>query len=111
MDDVDALDLPHIGPPLENHQIFPERANIEFVQVIDENTLKMRVWERGSGETLACGTGACASLVASSLNGKCKRRAKVILLGGELDIDWNESTNHVYKTGPAALVFEGEIEG
>ncbi len=109
VDDVDALDLSRIGPPLENHPIFPERANIEFVQVIDDRTLKMRVWERGSGETLACGTGACASLVASVLNGKTKRRAKVILLGGELDIEWNETTGHVYKTGPAAFVFDGEI--
>lgn len=109
VDDVDTLDLTRIGPPLENHPIFPERANIEFIQVIDDRTLKMRVWERGSGETLACGTGACASLVASVLNGKTRRRAKVILLGGELDIEWNETTGHVYMTGPAAFVFDGEI--
>lgn len=107
-DDVSILDLPVIGPPLENNPLFPKRANIEFVQVIDDHTLKMRVWERGSGETLACGTGACASLVASVLNGKCRRRAKLILLGGELDIEWNEADNHVYMTGPAEFVFDGE---
>ncbi len=109
VDDVDALRLSLIGPPLENHPIFPERANIEFVRCVDEKTLQMRVWERGSGETLACGTGACAALVASVLNKKCHRRAKVILPGGELDIDWNEINNHVYLTGPAEFVFDGEI--
>ena len=108
--DVDALDLPRIGPPLENNPIFPERANIEFIEVVDDKTLKMRVWERGSGETLACGTGACAALVASVLNGKCARRAKLILLGGDLDIEWNETTGRVYMTGPAAFVFDGEID-
>jgi diaminopimelate epimerase len=109
-DDVAALDLPRIGPPLENHPIFPERANIEFVQVVDDRTLKMRVWERGSGETLACGTGACASLVASVLNNKTQRRARLELLGGALDIEWSETSGHVYMTGPAAFVFDGEIE-
>lgn len=109
VDDVSALDLPRIGPPLENHPIFPERANIEFVERIDDKTLKMRVWERGSGETLACGTGASAALVAAVLNGRCSRRAKLILLGGALYIEWNESDNHVYKTGPAKFVFDGEI--
>jgi diaminopimelate epimerase len=109
VDDVSSLPLAVIGPPLENHPIFPERANIEFVQRIDEKTLQMRVWERGSGETLACGTGACAALVASVLNHKCRRRAKVFLPGGELDIDWNEVNNHVYLTGPAEFVFDGEI--
>lgn len=109
VDDVAALRLYLIGPPLENHPMFPERANIEFVQLIDEKTLKMRVWERGSGETLACGTGACAALVASVLNRKCRRRAKLLLPGGELDIDWNEINNHVYLTGSAEFVFDGEI--
>lgn len=109
VDDVSALDLPRIGPPLENHPIFPERANIEFVERIDDKTLKMRVWERGSGETLACGTGASAALVAAVLNGGCSRRAKLILLGGALYIEWNEYDNHVYKTGPAQFVFDGEI--
>ncbi|NMA24139.1 MAG: diaminopimelate epimerase, partial [Clostridiales bacterium] len=99
VDDVEVLDLPRIGPPLENHPIFPERANIEFVQCINEKTLKMRVWERGSGETLACGTGACAALVAAVLNNKSRRRAKLLLPGGKLNIDWNEVNNHVYLTG------------
>jgi diaminopimelate epimerase len=108
VEDVSVLDLPVIGPPLENNSIFPNRANIEFIQVLDDHTLKMRVWERGSGETLACGTGACASLVASVLNGKCQRRAKLVLLGGELDIEWNKTDNHIYMTGPAAFVFDGE---
>jgi diaminopimelate epimerase len=110
VDDTDALKLETIGPPLEHHRLFPERVNIEFVQPVDDSTLKMRVWERGSGETLACGTGACASLVAAVLNGKCKRRAKVILLGGALEIEWDEHDNHVYMTGPAEFVFDGEIE-
>ncbi|NLA86271.1 MAG: diaminopimelate epimerase, partial [Clostridiales bacterium] len=109
VDDVDSLRLFSIGPPLENHPIFPERANIEFVRRVDEKTLQMRVWERGSGETLACGTGACAALVTSVLNKKCHRRARVILPGGELDIDWNDINNHVYLTGPAEFVFDGEI--
>jgi diaminopimelate epimerase len=87
VDDVDALKLDVIGPPLENHPMFPERANIEFVQLLDGRALKIRVWERGSGETLACGTGACASLAAAYLNGKCPRRAPVIPPGGRLDID------------------------
>ena len=108
--DTDALKLFLIGPPLENHPMFPQRANIEFVQVLDDTTLKMRVWERGSGETLACGTGACAALVASVLNGKCRRRARLILPGGALDIEWNESDHHVYMTGPAEFVFDGEIK-
>jgi diaminopimelate epimerase len=110
VDDADPLQLTLIGPPLERHPMFPQRANIEFVQRIDNRTLKMRVWERGSGETLACGTGACASVVAAVLNGKCSRRAKVILLGGELDIEWSEENNHVYLTGPAEFVFDGEVK-
>lgn len=109
VENVAVLDLPVIGPPLENHQIFPERANIEFIEPIDGQSIKMRVWERGSGETLACGTGACAALVASVLNGKCDRRAKLLLLGGTLDIEWNESDNHVYMTGPAEFVFDGKV--
>lgn len=109
VNDVSQLQLFLIGPPLENHAIFPERANIEFVERVDDKTLKMRVWERGSGETLACGTGACAALVAAVLNGKCRHRAKLILLGGVLDIEWNEVNNHVYLTGPAEFVFDGEI--
>ena len=109
VNDVAALDLTVVGPPLEHHPLFPQRANIEFIEVVDPGTLKMRVWERGSGETLACGTGACASLVAAVLSGQCRRRATVILLGGELDIEWSETDNHVYMTGPAEFVFDGEI--
>lgn len=111
VDDVKALDIGKIGPALENHPIFPRRANIEFVQVIDDTRLRMRVWERGSGETLACGTGSCATVVASALLGKSKRRAQVILTGGTLDIEWSEEDNRVYMTGPAETVFDGEIPG
>jgi len=108
LDDIDSLDIEKIGPKFENHQIFPRRTNTEFVKVIDRNTLKMRVWERGAGETLACGTGACAVLVASVLNGLSDRCATVKLLGGDLEIQWNEENNHIYMTGTATKVFEGE---
>lgn len=110
VDSVEAVEIERVGPPMENHSLFPNRINTEFVEVIDEKTLKMRVWERGSGETLACGTGACAVLVASVLNGASLRKATVRLLGGDLEIEWNESDNHVYMTGPAVTVFEGEIK-
>ena len=108
--DTASLDLPCIGPLFENLEIFPERTNTEFVEVIDRDTLRMRVWERGSGETMACGTGACATLVASVLNGKCQREATVKLLGGDLQIRWDETNDHVYMTGPATIVFDGEID-
>ena len=94
---------------MENHELFPNRINTEFVEILEDETLGMRVWERGSGETLACGTGACAVLVASVLNGKSPRKNTVRLLGGDLEIEWNEEDNHVYMTGPAVTVFEGEI--
>jgi diaminopimelate epimerase len=110
MKSVDDLKLEEIGPPIENHLMFPNRTNTEFVRVLDDGTLKMRVWERGSGETLACGTGACAVLVASVLNKKSGRKNIVHLLGGDLEIEWDENDNHVYMTGPAVTVFEGEIE-
>ena len=110
VDDTDSLELPKIGPAFEHHNIFPERTNTEFIQVIDRRTLKMRVWERGAGETLACGTGACASLVASVLTGKSERKATLKLLGGDLEIEWDENINHVFMTGPAAFVFDGEID-
>lgn len=109
IDSVDDIEIEKIGPPMENHEVFPNRVNTEFVRVLDDGTLKMRVWERGSGETLACGTGACAVLVASVLNGKSTRNNTVHLLGGDLEIEWNEDDNHVYMTGPAVTVFEGEI--
>jgi diaminopimelate epimerase len=110
VEDTDSLDLPKIGPAFEHHAIFPERTNTEFVQVVDRNTLKMRVWERGAGETLACGTGACASLVAAVLCGKADREATLQLLGGDLHIRWDEATDHVFMTGPATTVFDGEIQ-
>lgn len=97
------------GKALEVHSCFPERANIEFVQVINRNHIKMRVWERGSGETYACGTGSCACVVAGVLNGLTDNQVTVSLLGGDLEIEWNRETNRVYMTGPAVTVFEGEI--
>ncbi|MFY9198423.1 MAG: diaminopimelate epimerase [Acutalibacteraceae bacterium] len=109
---VDDLKLENIGPDFENFKAFPDRINTEFVELVDDNTIKMRVWERGSGETLACGTGACASVVASILCGHCKKDVdiKVILLGGELVIRWDSESNNVFMTGPATTVFTGEID-
>ena len=109
-DDVVGLNLPDIGPLFENHQIFPERVNTEFVKIIDKNTIEMRVWERGSGETLACGTGACAAAVAAVLNGYCSKDEDihVLLLGGELTINYTNET--VYMTGGCTRVFEGVVE-
>ena len=111
MTDVDHLDIGEIGPYFENHMAFPDRVNTEFVEVLDDHTLKMRVWERGSGETLACGTGACAVAVASILNGHVdgEKPVTVKLLGGDLEIFWDRQENLVYMTGPAATVFDGEI--
>ncbi len=110
VDDVDNFDVHGVGVQIENHEMFPRRINTEFAQIVDRNTIKMRVWERGSGETLACGTGASATLVASVLNNLTDRKAKLILLGGNLEIEWNEADNNVYMTGPATTVFQGEIE-
>ena len=112
MTDVDHLDIGEIGPYFENHMAFPDRVNTEFVEVLNDHTLKMRVWERGSGETLACGTGACAVAVASTLNGLVDEDQPVTvkLLGGDLQILWNRQENLVYMTGPATTVFDGEIE-
>lgn len=109
VDNVDWLDLPALGPLFENNALFPERINTEFVQVVDRSTLKMRVWERGSGETLACGTGSTASLAAAVVNGKCERRATLQLLGGELTIEWDRGSDLLYMTGPADYVFDGEL--
>ena len=107
--DPSELDIAHIGPAIESHSLFPERVNVEFVQMQPDGSLKMRVWERGSGETMACGTGACATAVAAMLKGRTPQRtATVHLLGGDLIIEWNPDNNRVYMTGPAALVFEGE---
>lgn len=110
VNDVDNFDVHGVGVLIENHEMFPRRINTEFAQIVDRNTIKMRVWERGSGETLACGTGASATLVAAVLNDLTDRKAKLILLGGELEIEWNEADNNVYMTGPATTVFQGEIE-
>lgn len=107
--DILQLDLPKIGHVIENATIFPRRTNTEFIEVLTNNHVKMRVWERGSGETMACGTGACASVVAGVLNGLISRHTTVELLGGELTIEWKEEDNHVYLTGGATTVFEGEI--
>lgn len=106
---IHQLDLPKLGPIIENAPIFPRRTNTEFIETISANRIKMRVWERGSGETMACGTGACASVVAAVLNGKADRKTTVELLGGELTIEWNAQDNHVYLTGGATTVFEGEV--
>lgn len=108
MDEVSSLPLEKIGPLFENHVRFPNRTNTEFVKVLDEETVEMRVWERGTGETLACGTGACATVVACILNGLTKEKVTVKLLGGNLQIQWDRDANLVYMTGPAATVFEGE---
>ena len=112
IDDVKNLNIAEIGPMFENHINVPDRINTEFVKVIDRHTLQMRVWERGSGETLACGTGACAVAVASTLNGLVDEDVPVTvkLLGGDLEILWNRQENLVYMTGPATTVFEGEID-
>jgi diaminopimelate epimerase len=109
-EDVNKFDICKYGKILEIDKAFPKKANIEFINIVDDKTLKMRVWERGAGETLACGTGACASTVAAILNGYTSREVKVHLLGGDLSIEWNEKDNHIYMTGPATTVFEGIIE-
>ena len=109
VDSVDDIDMEHIGPVHEHHPAFPKAVNTEFIQVIDKSHQRMRVWERGTGETLACGTGACASVVSSILNGKTGRSVTVSLPGGDLFIEWKEEDNCVYMTGPARVVFEGEV--
>ena len=111
MNDVDSLDLEKIGPSFENHKLFPDRINTEFIKVIDSHTLQMRVWERGSGETFACGTGACASVVASVLNGYCKQDSEVTvhLRGGDLKITYKNDETVIMK-GPAAVVCDGEVD-
>ena len=112
IDDTDSLEIEKIGPKLETHKLFPKKINTEFAQIVDRNTIKMRVWERGAGETLACGTGACAVAVSSILNGLVDRNQPVTvkLLGGDLNIFWDESDDQVYMTGPATTVFDGEID-
>ena len=111
MDDIKDLELEKIGPSFENHKLFPDRINTEFIEVIDSHTLNMRVWERGSGETFACGTGACASVVASVLNGYCNHDEEVTvhLRGGDLKITWNSDGTVIMK-GPAALICDGDVD-
>lgn len=104
-----AFPLEKVGPKFENHAVFPKRVNAEFVQILDRKTVNMRVWERGTGETLACGTGACASAVACILNGLTDNEITLHLLGGDLQVRWDRDTNLVYMTGPATVVFDGEI--
>lgn len=110
VDSVDDFPVETVGPLFENHERFPERVNTEFVEFVDRTHLKMRVWERGSGETWACGTGTCATVVAAVLNGLCDTDVEVKLLGGTLRIMWDREKNLVYMEGPAKTVFEGEIE-
>lgn len=110
VDDTQDVKVEEIGPLFEHHEIFPDRVNTEFVTVVSKDRIDMRVWERGSGETMACGTGACASAYASIRNGKTDNKVTVSLLGGELIIEYDESLNKIYMTGPAVTVFEGEID-
>ncbi len=109
-EDLESFAVEKIGPYFENHMRFPKRTNTEFVKVIDRNTVQMRVWERGTGETLACGTGACATVVACVLNGLTEEEVTVKLLGGELKVQWDRENNTVYMAGPAETVFDGMIE-
>lgn len=109
VEDTKTVDIENIGPKLEHHKMFPDRANIEFIQVVDRNHIKMRVWERGAGETLACGTGTCASVYACILNGLTEDSVDVEVLGGTIHIDYDREKNTIFMTGPAAVSFDGEI--
>lgn len=110
VEDITRIDLPEIGPALENHPLFPNRTNVEFAQIVGKDTIRMRVWERGSGITQACGTGACATAVAAFINGLTGRKSDVIMDGGTVTIEWDEISGHILMTGPATKVFDGEIE-
>jgi diaminopimelate epimerase len=109
VEDAERYPVSEIGPQIENHHFFPRRTNVEFVEVLSRSRLRMRVWERGSGQTLACGTGACATAVAAYWTGRAERESEVILDGGILRINWEPGSNHVFMTGPGATVFEGEF--
>lgn len=111
VDDAEAIDLTAIGPLIETNSLFPQKTNVEFIEVLDRENIRMRVWERGAGITLACGTGACASVVAAVLNKKTERKTKVHLAGGSLSVEWENSDNHVYITGTATEVFTGQYKG
>ncbi|MGN0351470.1 MAG: diaminopimelate epimerase [Roseburia sp.] len=110
IEDTASFEIEKIGPHFEHHKLFPNRTNTEFVQIISRTEMNMRVWERGSGETLACGTGTCASVMAAILNGLTENKVLVHLLGGDLMIEYDEKSNHIFMTGAATTVFEGEIE-
>lgn len=110
VNNLQDFEIEKYGSIIEIDGYFPNKTNVEFIEIVDQNDIKMRVWERGSGETLACGTGACASVVASILNEFTNRTVTVELLGGNLEIEWKKEDNHVYMTGPATTVFEGELE-
>ena len=110
VNDINEIDLPAIGPVLENHPLFPGRINVEFAQVLAKGKIRMRVWERGSGITQACGTGACATAVAAFLTGRSGRQSEIQMDGGTLNIEWDAHTGHVWMTGGATKVFDGEIE-
>ena len=109
VDDISKTDVARYGAFLEMHPYFPQRCNIEFAQIMDDGAIRTRVWERGSGITMACGTGACATAVAACVTGRAGRQSRIVMDGGTLDIEWRESDNHVYMTGPAAFSFDGEI--
>ena len=110
VDDIDTIDIAHYGKILEKDKAFPQRCNIEFAQVTDTDAIRTRVWERGSGITMACGTGACATAVAAALTKRTGRKSSIVMDGGTLEIEYSEADDHVYMTGPAAFSFEGEIE-
>lgn len=110
VNNVEKINIEKYGPLLENDCHFPNKANIEFAQIIDKTHIKMRVWERGAGETYACGTGACATCVACCMNGLTERFVELQLLGGNLQINWNQENNHIYMTGPAKTICKGELE-
>ncbi len=109
VEDINKIDIENIGPQFECHTLFPKKINTEFAQIVDRKTIKMRVWERGTGETFACGTGACATLVAASLSDLTDDEADIILLGGTLHIKWDKEENNIYMTGPAKFVYDGTI--
>lgn len=110
LNDIDTIDIARYGAVMERDRNFPERCNIEFAQILSDGAIRTRVWERGSGITMACGTGACATAVAAALTGRASRRSEIRMDGGRLQIEWRTTDNHVYMTGPAEIVFDGEIE-
>ena len=109
LNDIDTIDIARYGAVMERDSNFPERCNIEFAQILSDGAIRTRVWERGSGITMACGTGACATAVAAALTGRASRRSEIRMDGGTLQIEWRTTDNHVYMTGPAEIVFDGEI--